>query len=140
MAEQNHLIFRKEALDHISTPDQLSAYLRVTNPGIWLVLIAVLLLLLGMLAWSFVGNLETTVEARVIVEDRTARVITAGTETMEKGMTLLVNETEFLITSVSEDEFGRMIGTAEVTLPDGVYGGVVVVEQIRPIDFLLESR
>ena len=31
-------------------------------------------------------------------------------------------------------------GVAEVTLPDGVYDGTVVVEQTRPIDFLLESR
>ena len=37
-------IFRKESLDQISSPEQLNDYLRVTNPAVWLVLTAVILL------------------------------------------------------------------------------------------------
>ena len=40
-------IFRKKTLDRISSPEQLTDYLRVTNPGIWLVLATVVLLLAG---------------------------------------------------------------------------------------------
>ena len=42
-------LFRKETLDRISSPEQLTDYLRVTNPGIWVVLAAVILLLAGIL-------------------------------------------------------------------------------------------
>ena len=41
MAEnEKKSIFRQKALDRINSPEQLTDYLRVTNPGIWLVLIA----------------------------------------------------------------------------------------------------
>ena len=47
---------------------------------------------------------------------------------------------EFTVASVGVDEYGRAFGIAEVSLPDGTYDGVVVTEQARPVDFLLESR
>lgn len=34
-------MFRKEALERISSPEQLTDYLHVTNPGVWAVLVAV---------------------------------------------------------------------------------------------------
>ena len=44
MAEQEpKSVFRKQTLDRISSPEQLTDYLRVTNPGIWVVLAAVII-------------------------------------------------------------------------------------------------
>ena len=51
-------IFRKESLDQISSPEQLNDYLRVTNPAVWLVLTAVILLLAGMLLWASVASIR----------------------------------------------------------------------------------
>lgn len=31
-------IFRKKSLDRISSPEQLNDYIRVANPGIWMIL------------------------------------------------------------------------------------------------------
>ena len=46
MADQNKSqIFRKSALDSISSPEQLTDYLKVTDPGVWIILAAVILLL-----------------------------------------------------------------------------------------------
>ena len=47
MAENTETVFRKKTLDRISSPEQITDYLRVTNPGIWVVLVAVILLLDG---------------------------------------------------------------------------------------------
>ena len=48
MAEQNTEVFKnKKALERITTPEQLTDYLRVTNPGIW-VLFTAIICLLGM--------------------------------------------------------------------------------------------
>ena len=40
-------LFRKNSVEHISSPEQLNDYLRVTSPAIWVVLIAVIILLAG---------------------------------------------------------------------------------------------
>ena len=64
--QKNTSVFRQKNLDRISSPEQLTDYLRVTNPGIWLVLAAVIVLLAGVFAWATVGTLETTAGATVI--------------------------------------------------------------------------
>ncbi len=141
MPEQEQTtVFRKKTLDRISSPEQLTDYLRVTNPGIWVVLAAVILLLAGIFAWSMVGTLETTAEAIVIVEDHVAQIVPAGAEYLAAGMPLRVVEQEFVIAAAETDDYGRVTGTAEVSLPDGTYEGTVVVDSTRPIDFLLTSR
>ena len=139
MAEQQ-TVFRKKTIERISSPEQLTSCLRVTNPGIWVVLTAVILLLAGVFAWAAVGTLETGVAATVIVEARTAKVVPAEAQTLAAGMPLRVAGQEYAIASAGPDEFGRSVGTAALDLPDGIYAGTVVVEQTRPLDFLLTSR
>ena len=138
--DENKTVFRKKTLDRISSPEQLTSYLRVTNPGIWAMLAAVILLLAGIFAWAAVGTLETTANATVIVEDRAAQVIPAGAETLKAGMPLRVAGQETVIAAANADAYGRSVGTAVLELPDGTYDGTVVVEQTRPLDFLLTSR
>ena len=53
-------IFRQKSIDRVSSPEQLNDYIRVTTPSVWLVLIAIILLLVGMLAWSVFGTVEAT--------------------------------------------------------------------------------
>ena len=43
MADNTQTVFRKKTLDRIASPEQLTDYLRVTNPGIWVILVAVIL-------------------------------------------------------------------------------------------------
>ena len=40
-------VYRKASVERISSPEQLNDYLRVTNPSVWIVLAAVVLLLAG---------------------------------------------------------------------------------------------
>jgi hypothetical protein len=70
MSENNNQkLFRKKALDRISSPDQLTDYLRVTSPGIWLVLQAVIIILCGFAVWATVGTLKTYAPASVKVNN-----------------------------------------------------------------------
>ena len=140
MEEHTQPLFRKKTLDRISSPEQLTDYLRVTNPGIWVVLVAVILLLAGVFAWSLVGTLETSAEVKIAVSDHTAKVIPLGSESLADGMPLRVSGQEYQIAFSETDEYGRSVGTAEVNLPDGTYDGTVVLEAVHPISFLLESR
>ena len=134
-------IFRKETMERISSPEQLTDYLRVTNPGIWAVLIAVILLLGGIMAWSAVGVLETTAEAKAVISDGKAGIVVLsdGGE-IKAGMTVRVASEEYVISEVGIDEVGRGIAYADISLPDGIYEAEIVTEQNHPISFLLESR
>ena len=136
---ENQTVFRKKTLDRISSPEQLTDYLRVTNPGIWVVLVAVILLLAGVFAWSLVGTLETSAEVKIAVSDHTAKVIPLGSESLADGMPLRVSGQEYQIAFSETDEYGRSVGTAEVNLPDGTYDGTVVLEAVHPISFLLSD-
>ncbi len=90
MEKNEQIVFRRKTLDRIASPEQLTDYLRVTNPGIWVILAAVILLLAGVLAWSMVGTLETKVEVKVVVSDHTAQIISLESEPLAEGMPLRV--------------------------------------------------
>ena len=133
-------LFRAKTIARISSPEKLTDYLKVTNPGIWVILAVVILLLGGLFIWSTMGTLETKADVRIIVKDHQAHVVIDGDGTIRDGMPLHIQSDDYIITSTAEDEFGRTYGITEVSLPDGSYKGTVVTEQIRPIDFLIESR
>jgi len=54
-------VFRKIALEKLSSPEQLDKLVTVTHPGGWLALIGIGLVLLFTLAWSIFGSIPTTV-------------------------------------------------------------------------------
>ena len=51
-------IFREKSMQRVSSPEALNDYIRVTKPSVWIVLIAMVLLLAGMLVWSIFGTVE----------------------------------------------------------------------------------
>ena len=140
MEDKRKTLFRKETLDRISSPEQLNDYLHVTSPGIWVVLIAVILLMAGVFVWSCVGTLETKSPAKMIVKDHVAKVVVLDDSRIEDGMIIREASQEFYVSSVAEDEYGRQMGIAEVSLPDGKYDAIVVTEQTKPVEFILKAE
>ena len=124
----------------ITNPDELSAYLRITNVGVWTVLICVVLMIMGIIIWASTGTLETTVDAKIVVNDYLANVVVIGDYTLQSGDIVRIPSDEFVIASVEMDAYDRPVGIAKVTLPDGKYEGTVVKEKIYPIDFLFSSK
>jgi hypothetical protein len=59
-------IFRRESLDHVSSPEQLYDYIRVSNPGMWVVLAAILLLLIAGLFWAATAAIPTNLPLTVL--------------------------------------------------------------------------
>ncbi|MBQ7071653.1 MAG: hypothetical protein IJM87_10310 [Ruminococcus sp.] len=140
MAETKSKIFRQKSLDRISSPEQLTDYFKVTNPGVWLILGAVVFLLAGLLVWASVGKLDTVVDASVTVENGTAVVmpISNSTDDLEKGMTVIISGNEYTVTEVRKDFYGRPSALIKTDMPDGNYDGQIVTESISPISFLLK--
>ncbi|MBQ6513430.1 MAG: HlyD family efflux transporter periplasmic adaptor subunit [Clostridia bacterium] len=66
-------VFRKSALEKISSPDQLDKVLKVTSPMSWLALLGITLILVFVVVWSFTGYLPTTITATgMIVRSNTS--------------------------------------------------------------------
>lgn len=67
MSEQQPQIFRKAALDKLSSPEQLDQLMQVTAPRGWIALAACGAVLLTALLWSIFGRIPTKVQARGIL-------------------------------------------------------------------------
>lgn len=141
MGEQEKAnVSRQKTRDRISSPDQLTDYLRVTNPGIWVLLASIVLFLAGVFVWFTIGTLESTAAVKVSVAGQQATVIPREAAVLTEGMPLRVASDEYTLDNVGTDEYDRSFGNAVVKLPDGVYDGIVVTAQTHLISFLLESR
>ncbi|MCR5402316.1 MAG: hypothetical protein K6E91_00640 [Butyrivibrio sp.] len=55
MSEGNQ-IYREESIERISSPEKLNDYIRVSSPSMWLIMAAIIILLLGVLAYSIFGS------------------------------------------------------------------------------------
>ncbi|MBQ7678765.1 MAG: hypothetical protein IJT34_02835 [Butyrivibrio sp.] len=55
---ERKMIFREKSMERVSSPEQLNDYIRVTTPSVWLILIAVLFLLAGVLVWAVFGRIQ----------------------------------------------------------------------------------
>ena len=51
-------IFREESLERVNSPDELKDHIHVTSPSLWFVITAIIILLLGFLAWGIFGTVE----------------------------------------------------------------------------------
>ena len=132
-------LFRAKSLERISSPEQLNDYLRVTNPAVWLVLTAVILMLAGVLIWSSSANIDSIAYGDALVDDGAMRIV-FDEETIAKnvkpGMTVSVGDTETKITSIGADDDGRLFATAETTLSDGYYRAGVIFRKTQIIKLL----
>ena len=155
----NEKLFRKQSLDRVSSPEQLDSYIRVSNPGVWMLLAAIIVLLIGVCVWGFLGRLDTTLPAVAMAKSGRTLVFVKEEDLGEisLGMTIQVDDREVTITSVSPEpmtvdeqftEYARHLGglqlgqwvyalTVSGTLPDGTYSARIVTESVAPISFVI---
>ena len=70
-------IFRKAALERLSSPEQLDRLVTLTSPVGWLALLAIALMLAGAVAWSVLGTIPTRVEGAGILVAQGGQVFDA---------------------------------------------------------------
>ena len=63
MADLGSSLFNKKATEKLRSPDDLDKYVRVTNPSIWVILVACITLLIGLLMWGVFGTVSTNVRS-----------------------------------------------------------------------------
>ncbi len=60
-------LFRKAALDRLSSPEELDVVMKIVRPRTWIATTAVAMALLAVVVWSIVGTIPTTVRAQGIL-------------------------------------------------------------------------
>ena len=59
-------LFREKSIERMESPEKLNDYLRVTSPGVWLLLGTVIALLIGVCIWGVFGTIRATSSAAVV--------------------------------------------------------------------------
>lgn len=142
---ENQRLFRQKSVERISSPEQLQDYMRVTNPGIWMVLAAVIALLVGLLASSALATLESSVAAQgeifSNVEDIYVELPLSQKDVVQPGMPARVAGRDAHVGFLYQDNESLVVAVKlngeDDPLPAGVYDVEIVTEKISPISFLL---
>ncbi len=152
-------LFRKKSLERISSPEQMNDYIRVTNPGVWMVLGTIIALLAGVIIWAAAGRLETVVPVVVVAGDSGTFCYVPETYagSVAAGMPVRIDKEEYtlgepeqkpLVVDESFDEYTLHIGgltvgqwvckiPVDADLTDGIYEAGIVEDSVSPISFLL---
>ena len=68
-ASKKTSLFREKNLERLESPEKLNDYLRVTSPGVWMTLAAVIVLLIGVCIWGVFGTIQATTQAAIVTEN-----------------------------------------------------------------------
>ncbi|MBR2531951.1 MAG: hypothetical protein IKE56_04695 [Lachnospiraceae bacterium] len=132
-------LFRKKSLERISSPEALNDYLHVTSPSVWLILLAVILLLAGMLVWSSAASIDSFATGTAQVTEGTMYIHFDNeqiAENVQSGMTVTAGETASRISSIGKDAEGELFALAPTSLADGTYPVRVVFKQTQVLSLL----
>ncbi len=155
-------IFRKSAMDKVSSPEELDGYLKVTRPGVWFALAAIVVFLAGVIAWGFLGHIETTYSVAVVASengearcyvplDKIEAVTEAGKiKIADKEYTVkdiglaedIITENDISVIAASgynlyAGQFVKPLKIEAAELESGMYTGEAVIETIKPISFII---
>lgn len=134
-------LFRAKSLDKMRSPESLNDYVRVTNPGVWLLLTAMILLLAGACVWGIFGHIDSTVQADAHVVGGVIECYVQDKDIsrVEAGMTVRIGRCEGTLAAIgAKEEHGYLCEVFVDTPPeDGVYTAEIVIRSIEPISFIL---
>jgi len=164
MDEKNKsTLFRESSLARISSPEDLNDYVRVANPGVWIVLIAIVILLAGFIVWGCFADLNSMVDG-VIVSDEGITTCFISEEYISNGsvvpgMTVSTDDNEYIITQIDGQAVEASEVLSEYTIhlggfaegewvhalsldseaPEGAEPAKVIVDSVHPISFILNN-
>ncbi|MCL2663466.1 MAG: hypothetical protein FWE83_09100 [Oscillospiraceae bacterium] len=106
-------IFRKSALDRISSPEQLNEYMKVAGPGVWCIMAGLVVTFAAFIVWGLLGSIPETT-------DISGTTLVRGDGPMAVYSFLPIDETRALSEGMSvrvspdyapREQFGYIYGT-----------------------------
>lgn len=154
----NDKIFRKKSVDRMLSPEQLNDYIKVTNPGVWMVLAAIVILLVGVCVWGVFGILETKLSVAAVSRDGQTILYVKedNVASVKENMSVYIGDETYKVTSISAQavtvteeisEYARHTGELSIgewvyvvqidgSMPDGVYKAQIVTDSVSPLYFV----
>jgi len=155
-------IFREKSMQQLSAPEQLTGYLRVTGPGVWVTLSGIIVLLAGLFFWGTFGTIISSVTAPAEVKDGVVSCYILTTDLNSKMSEVKIEIGDVEIMAETGDAKKRTMNasdnqqlyesgylspgknvnilTGETDLADGFYNADVTVEKIKPIALLFAQN
>ena len=152
-------VFRQKSMDKVTSPEDLNSIIKVANPGVWILISAIIVLLIGALCWGFLGKIDTSVSVAVKVESSNTTVyvreadigkikqdqeVKFGEYTCKVGTIperptnvkgLGIDEYVLHVLGLNENDWVFVITTTS-SVPDGSYSGKIITESISPISLI----
>lgn len=121
----------------ISNPDELNKYLQHTSFISWIILGFVMVVLLLFFVWTFIFKIEVKLQGKAEVNDGYIQFYIDENDfkKISVGNKVYIAGKESTIVSVEN----KNALASKIDLADGEYTYVIVIKEMRPIDFLIGS-
>lgn len=128
----------KKVNKNISGPEELDKILKRTNPVVWIVLGAHILLLLNFFLWTVLATIEQKVEMTAVVSDRSVAIYSEeeSVKSISAGQKVYIEDEAGTVLSVEDD--GTIL-ISDMPLKDGAYKCKIVIREIKPVEFLMNK-
>ena len=152
-------IFRKKSMERINTPEQLTDYIRVSNPGVWILLTAIIVLLAGVCVWGIFGRIDTKLVTCAVSDGDSVicYVKEADIKSVSKNMPVMIEGNEYKVTDISKEpvsvgdnfnEYAMHIGDlktgewvyivkTDAKAASGIYESDIIIDRVAPMSFVL---
>ena len=113
--------------EKVNSPEQLNQYIRLSNPGVWILLLAIVVLLIGVCIWGYFGKIDTKIKTAVISDNYNSYLYVKEEDLskIKNGMQVELNNTEntYEIESIEESpekiteeiyEYARHLGNFQI--------------------------
>lgn len=153
-------IFREKSIDRINSPEKFDEYVKVSNPGVWMLMAAMLISLVAVIIWAVSCVLNTTIPAAVVAQSGNvvAYIMEDNADIVKPGQEIVLHDGSVLKVKWVDSSFffldidkmpkilhalGREEDTwacrleVEGTLPDGAYSADVIVDTVKPATFVM---
>ena len=154
----NKTIFRDKPMERATSADRLNDYVKLSNPGLWFILMAVVIILAGACIFGLVGHIDSTVPC-VAISDGQKTVCWVKKEYGDRftaDMAVKIDGSEYAVSlhdaapvsvAPGTDPYVLFLGDlqpgewiyeidAEGTISPGSYEAQLVTERISPLSFL----
>lgn len=153
-------VFRQKSIEKISSPEQMNDYIRVSNPSVWIILAAVIVLLAGVFVWGLFGHLDSAFQTGGVCKDGSLTVYVseenfakisekavisvdgaelALSDIPSSPVRLDDNADPYLLhlTGASAGDWVYVLKVDAAGMKDGIISVSVITERVRPLDFVL---
>lgn len=153
-------LFREKSMNKVSSPEQLNDYIRVSNPSVWMVLAAIVVLLVGVCIWGVFGHLDTRLDTTGVCLNGTVTCYIPEADVSDIGTDALIaiGGEEHPVAAVAafpvrfgDAELSHLLPSSELEpeavvyavtasapeLADGCYAVSVITRREAPMTFVL---